>query len=157
MKGRLLVWYLDGFGYRMYEYAKDAGCLTYIAGAFDVSPVSSVSPPLTAPALATMLTGLLPQEHGVTDRSVRKLHILQSLMRYRERRRGWRGQRNPEKPHFAPDSIRIRMERDVIHGSCRSVEREIAAGTGFILRICIRSTTVVILYGPYGARTITLR
>ena len=93
MKGRLLVWYLDGFGYRMYEYAKDAGCIPCIAGAFDVSPVSSVSPPLTAPGAGSYdADGSAAAGTRRTDRSGEgSLRILQSLMRYRERRRGWRG------------------------------------------------------------------
>ncbi len=154
MKGPLIVWYLDGFGYRMYEYAKDAGCIPYIAGAFDVSPVSSVSPPLTAPALATMLTGLLPQEHGVTDRSVRKLAYPTIFDEISGTAAWLEGDSVILKTPFRPRLHTDQNGEGCDSWICRSVEREIAAGTEFIFAHLHQIDDCGHTYGPYGVGTL---
>lgn len=154
MKGPLIVWYLDGFGYRMYEYAKDAGCIPYIAGAFDVSPVSSVSPPLTAPALATMLTGLLPQKHGVTDRSVRKLAYPTIFDEISGTAAWLEGDSVILKTPFRPRLHTDRDGRGCDSWICRSVEREIAAGTEFIFAHLHQIDDCGHMYGPYDEKTL---
>ncbi|MGI6011077.1 MAG: alkaline phosphatase family protein [Ruminococcus sp.] len=70
----LFVLYLDGLGYYMYEYAKREGRISAMEEKYRVEPAQSVFPPLTNPALATILTGRMPGEHKILNRSS---HVLQ--------------------------------------------------------------------------------
>ena len=65
-KAPLFVLYLDGFGY--YEYARKKGVIPCMEEHFLIEPVCSVKPPVTNPAMATILTGRLPKQHLITDR-----------------------------------------------------------------------------------------
>ena len=67
-KAPLFVLYLDGFGYYMYEYARKKGVIPCMEEHFLIEPVCSVKPPVTNPAMATILTGRLPKQHLITDR-----------------------------------------------------------------------------------------
>ncbi|MCH1983651.1 alkaline phosphatase family protein [Ruminococcus sp. OA3] len=154
IQGPLLVWYLDGFGYRMYEYARDAGCIPYITGTFSVSPVSSVSPSLTNPALATILTGMLPQEHGVTDRSVRKL-TYPTIFDVASVSAAWlEGDSVLLKTSFRPKLHTDCDGEGCDAGICRSVQYEIAAKTEFIFAHLHQIDDCGHTCGPYDGRTL---
>lgn len=63
-KGRVLVVYIDGLGYDLYRRAQ----LPFIRGTFRCAAARSVFPPLTQPCMASMLTGVLPDAHGIFSR-----------------------------------------------------------------------------------------
>lgn len=67
-KQPVLVCYLDGFGYFGYREACQKERIPYIKETFLVHAVETVEPALTNPAMATMLTGVLPEVHGVVSR-----------------------------------------------------------------------------------------
>lgn len=71
----VLICYLDGLGYFMYQKAFLEGKVPFLKEHFRVLPVRSVEPPVTNPAMATMLTGVLPKEHGVLSRRDRELSV----------------------------------------------------------------------------------
>ena len=73
--GKVLVCYLDGVGYRMYKSAADKGSVPFMSRSFSVIPVRTVEPPVTNPAMATMITGELPVVHGVYSRKDRELRV----------------------------------------------------------------------------------
>lgn len=62
--GRVLVVYIDGLGYSLFERAH----LPCIKKIFDCVPARTAYPPLTQPCMASMLTGVWPDEHGVFSR-----------------------------------------------------------------------------------------
>lgn len=59
------VCYLDGLGWYMLEYAKKQGKVPFLAKNMEISPVRTVEPPITNTAMATIITGKKPEEHGV--------------------------------------------------------------------------------------------
>lgn len=63
-KGRVLVIYIDGLGYDLYRRAP----LPFIRETFCCTAARSVFPPLTQPCMASMLTGALPDAHGICSR-----------------------------------------------------------------------------------------
>ena len=67
-RGPVLVCYLDGLGWYGYEEAVKRQAVPFIREHFFVNPMETVQPPLTNPAMATMLTGVLPDVHGVVSR-----------------------------------------------------------------------------------------
>jgi len=71
----VLVCYLDGFGYEMYRYAFRNGRIPFISSHFLITPVRTVQPPLTNPAMATMITGVSPDVHGVHSHKERMLEV----------------------------------------------------------------------------------
>ena len=74
-KTPVLICYLDGFGYTMYRQALKQDAVSYIRKNFSIDPVRTVSPPLTNPAMATILTGVSPQVHKVYSRKDRELAV----------------------------------------------------------------------------------
>lgn len=74
-KGSLLVCYLDGFGYYMYERALQGGFCPFIQENFTIEPIKTVEPPVTNPSMATMITGVMPDVHGVHSRKERILKV----------------------------------------------------------------------------------
>lgn len=81
--GAVLVCYLDGLGYRMYEMA----CTQYdlkMKRHFRIEPVWTVEPPVTNAAFATMLTGVSPAAHGIFTHADRKLMMPTMLEAYGE-------------------------------------------------------------------------
>ncbi|MGN0399137.1 MAG: NTP transferase domain-containing protein [Blautia sp.] len=71
----VLVCYLDGFGYAMYEQALKQNAVSFMRKNFSMDPVRTVSPPLTNPAMATILTGVSPEIHKVHSRKDRVLAV----------------------------------------------------------------------------------
>ena len=66
-RGRVLVLYLDGLGYALYHRAWRAHMPT--AGRlFRCEPAYTAYPPLTQPCMASMLTGVWPDAHGIHSR-----------------------------------------------------------------------------------------
>lgn len=63
-KGHVLVIYIDGLGYDLYRRAQ----LPLIRQTFRCTAARSVFPPLTQPCMASMLTGVMPDEHGIFTR-----------------------------------------------------------------------------------------
>lgn len=63
-RGRALIVYIDGLGYSLFARA----ALPFIRETFACKPVRSAYPPLTQPCMASMLTGVWPEEHGVRTR-----------------------------------------------------------------------------------------
>lgn len=62
--GRVMVIYIDGLGYDLYRRAS----LPFIHRTFDCTAARSVYPPLTQPCMASMLTGEIPDVHGIYTR-----------------------------------------------------------------------------------------
>lgn len=74
-KGPLLVCYLDGFGYYMYQKAVEGSFCPFIQKNFTVKPIRTIEPPVTNPSMATMITGVMPEVHGVLSRKERILKV----------------------------------------------------------------------------------
>ena len=74
-RGPVLVCYLDGLGYYGYRKALEQNRLPYIKEHFWVNPMRTVFPPLTNPAMATMLTGEEPEVHGVVSRKEHRTKV----------------------------------------------------------------------------------
>ena len=66
-RGRVLVLYIDGLGYALYHRAARAH-MPYAARLFDCEPARTAYPPLTQPCMASMLTGVWPDAHGIHSR-----------------------------------------------------------------------------------------
>ncbi len=65
---KVVLLVLDGFGYNQFlRYYKDYKFLTDLAEKGEVFPLTSVFPSQTTNALATLSTGLTPQEHGLFE------------------------------------------------------------------------------------------
>ena len=73
--GKVLVCYLDGVGYRMFRTAAERGVVPCMSREFSVIPVRTVEPPVTNPAMATMITGELPEVHGVHSRKDKEMLV----------------------------------------------------------------------------------
>ena len=63
-RGRVLIVYIDGLGYVLYGRA----ALPFIKRTFCCEPARSAYPPLTQPCMASMLTGVWPDRHGIFSR-----------------------------------------------------------------------------------------
>lgn len=74
-RGRVLVIYVDGLGYSLYHRAP----LPFIRRTFACLPARTAYPPLTQPCMASMLTGVWPDAHGVLSRRHHK-PLVPSLM-----------------------------------------------------------------------------
>lgn len=61
---RVLVIYMDGLGYSLFERVR----LPFMKDAFSFEPAYTAYPPLTQPCMASMLTGVWPDEHGIYSR-----------------------------------------------------------------------------------------
>lgn len=66
-RGRVLVLYIDGLGYALYRRAAQAH-MPNAARLFDCEPARTAYPPLTQPCMASMLTGVWPDAHGIHSR-----------------------------------------------------------------------------------------
>ena len=66
-RGRVLLLYIDGLGYSLYERACFSS-LPFIRRTFACTAARTAYPPLTQPCMASMLTGVWPDEHGVLSR-----------------------------------------------------------------------------------------
>lgn len=67
-KGRVLIVYIDGLGYALYHRA----ALPFIKRTFRCEAARSAYPPLTQPCMASMLTGVWPDAHGIHSRREHK-------------------------------------------------------------------------------------
>ena len=63
-RGRVRILYIDGLGYPLFERAP----LPAVRRRFRCEPAHTAYPPLTQPCMASMLTGVWPDEHGVCSR-----------------------------------------------------------------------------------------
>ena len=63
-RGRVMIVYIDGLGYSLYDRAT----LPFIKRTFPCEPARSAYPPLTQPCMASMLTGVWPEGHGIRSR-----------------------------------------------------------------------------------------
>lgn len=66
-RGRVLVLYIDGLGYALYRRTARAH-MPNAARLFDCEPARTAYPPLTQPCMASMLTGVWPDAHGIHSR-----------------------------------------------------------------------------------------
>jgi hypothetical protein len=66
---RVLILFLDGFGYGKYLQAKAQGLLPNISGLAQARKAMTVFPPITPVAFAAMVTGVTPDQTGVKNRS----------------------------------------------------------------------------------------
>ena len=66
-RGRVLVLYIDGLGYALYHRAARAH-MPYAARLFECAPARTAYPPRTQPCMASMLTGVWPDAHGIHSR-----------------------------------------------------------------------------------------
>lgn len=62
--GPVMILYLDGLGWNLYSRAQ----LPNIRRLFDCRAARAAYPPVSQPCMASMLTGVLPDEHGVLSR-----------------------------------------------------------------------------------------
>lgn len=67
-----IVCYIDGLGYGLYQYAMQKGTIPFLAKHFWMCEMKTVKPSLTSPAMATMITGVLPEKHGILSRKDHK-------------------------------------------------------------------------------------
>ena len=65
--GRVLVLYIDGLGYALYHRVARAH-MPFSERLFDCEPAYTAYPPLTQPCMASMLTGVWPDVHGIHSR-----------------------------------------------------------------------------------------
>lgn len=70
-QGRVLILYIDGLGYSLYTRAR----LPFIKRTFLCTPARTAYPPLTQPCMASMLTGVWPDAHGVLSRRHHKPRV----------------------------------------------------------------------------------
>ena len=70
--GHVLLLFLDGFGYRRYSEALDAGLIPNLGGLSKPLAGLTVYPPCTSVATAALLTGASPEVNGVDRRGIRK-------------------------------------------------------------------------------------
>lgn len=63
-RGRVMILYIDGLGYALYARAG----LPFIKRTFPCVPARTAFPPLTQPCMASMLTGVWPETHGIHTR-----------------------------------------------------------------------------------------
>lgn len=73
--GRIVVWLVDGLGYDQLMEALDQGLMPHLArltksGAAHYRPIDSVFPSITPVALASLITGTWPGQHGVVGRYI---------------------------------------------------------------------------------------
>ena len=71
---KVLAVFLDGFSYEQYLIVKEDNRLEFLEGVF-TTPARSVFTPVTNAGFASMITGTLPPENGVHDRSYRDLEV----------------------------------------------------------------------------------
>lgn len=152
--GPLLVWYLDGLGYRMYEQARKLGYTPQIDARFQIFPVGSVYPPLTNPALATMLTGLLPEVHGVYDRSVRRLDKPTIFEQVTSSFAWLEGDSVIIKTKSRPKLHTDRDGQGCDKWICQSAQQELDQGTRFIFAHLHQIDDCGHAYGPYAGQTL---
>lgn len=69
----VLLVILDGFGYHQYAYASDNGYLPFMSSLGEAQRVLSVYQPVTNAGLASILTGVGPEQNGVMSRNQRSL------------------------------------------------------------------------------------
>lgn len=65
--GRVLVLYIDGLGFALYHRSARAH-MPFTARLFACGPARTAYPPLTQPCMASMLTGVWPDAHGIHSR-----------------------------------------------------------------------------------------
>jgi hypothetical protein len=68
----VLLLVLDGFGYRLFEQARDEGAVPKLAALGEPLMGVTTYPPSTSVSMASLLTGAPPQVHGVDVRGERK-------------------------------------------------------------------------------------
>lgn len=66
-RGRVLVLYIDGLGYALYQRAWRAH-MPFTGRLFACECARTAYPPLTQPCMASMLTGVWPDAHGIHSR-----------------------------------------------------------------------------------------
>ncbi|MTI70355.1 MAG: hypothetical protein FH751_08920 [Firmicutes bacterium] len=71
---KVLAIFLDGFGYKQYEYAALNGYIPFMS-TLEIKKAMSVYKPVTNAGFAAMITGKIPKENGVLNRSYRKLKV----------------------------------------------------------------------------------
>ncbi len=69
---RVMLVYLDGFGYQRYLQALDEGSIPYLASLEPPQMALTTYPPITRVSSASLLTGAPPAVHGVNGRETRK-------------------------------------------------------------------------------------
>ena len=70
---KVLVLFLDGFGYRQYLKGTSEGFAPFIAGLPPAEPALSVYRPVTNAGFAAMITGTTPEENGIYSREHKDL------------------------------------------------------------------------------------
>ncbi|NLZ93977.1 MAG: hypothetical protein GX922_08240, partial [Firmicutes bacterium] len=65
---KVMLLYLDGFGYHQYEHAKEHGYIPFLATLPKAEKALSVYQPVTNAGFAAMITGTTPEENGVYSR-----------------------------------------------------------------------------------------
>jgi hypothetical protein len=69
---KVMVIYVDGFGYHQYKYAKENNKIPFIENMGEALRVNTVYKPVTNAGYAAMVTGQPPIKNGVVDRSFRE-------------------------------------------------------------------------------------
>lgn len=73
---RVMILYLDGFGYHQYEYAIENGYAPFLEKSNKADQVTTVYEPVTNAGFAAMITGKPPSENGVHSRKEKDLKVI---------------------------------------------------------------------------------
>lgn len=65
---KVLILYIDGLGYELYEKAANGGYIPYLASLGKASKALTVYPPITDVTFASMVTGETPKHTGIHSR-----------------------------------------------------------------------------------------
>lgn len=149
-KAPLFVLYLDGFGYYMYEYARKKGVIPCMEEHFLIEPVCSVKPPVTNPAMATILTGRLPKQHLITDRRGHVPAVPTIFGEWKEQAVCLEGDSVIIRTEILPRLHTARQGKSADEWIFQSALREIEKDTRFIFAHFHGIDDAAHRFGPYG-------
>lgn len=75
---KVMLLFLDGFGYHQYQLAKTEGYAPFISSLPEASKVMTVYQPVTNAGFAAMITGKTPEENGVYSRQQKDM-LMESI------------------------------------------------------------------------------
>lgn len=154
LKGPVLICYLDGFGYFMYRKAVLEGKIPFIQKHFIVYPALSVEPPVTNPAMATILTGALPERHGIYSRKDRELSVPTIFRERTEKDTAFlEGDTRILKTELEPKLHTARQGKSVDEWIFRDALRAVEEKKDLVFAHFHEIDDMAHTYGPYGNET----
>lgn len=152
--GPVMVCYLDGLGYCMYKKALQNGRIPFMESHFQVVPVKTVYPPVTNPAMATILTGVSPKIHGVRSRKDRMLRTSTIFKgRNRENTAFLEGDTRILSTELSPILHTARQEKGCDYWIFRSAKQAVQERTELIFAHFHEIDDAAHMFGPYGKET----